>query len=167
MASKLKKLNEIFKPHNKLTWEFPKEEKGEDESNTTRVDIYYFNINDNQNDNQNDDTEKILLYSNNDDNTSVTETNSTNILNSGIEKKIYLSIGTPDNPKFKKLKYIGEEPEKGKSNIENIIHYLIARDLVKNDGEKKELMKLPKYKKSMKLFESIYKNRTLVRPPTN
>ena len=150
-------LNDKFKYHNKSkpTWDLEKEFK------ESPVGIYYFNLNDN--------TEQILFYGAykaDDSNTSVAEGDRLEIIKNGIVNNVYLSTG--EEPLvYKKLKYIGKEPEDSKSNIENIFHYLIARDIVKDDNEKKELMKLPKYKESIKKFESIYKNRTLDRPSTN
>lgn len=157
MTLQLKKLNDKFKYHNKSkpTWDL------ETKFKESPVGIYYFNLNDN--------TEQILFYGAykaDDSNTSVAEGDRLEIIKNGIVNNVYLSTG--EEPfVYRKLIYIGEEPDNSKSNIENIIHYLIARDLVKDDNEKKELMKLPKYKNSMKKFESIYKNRTLDRPSTN
>ena len=144
MASKLNKLNEIFKHHKEGTWELT------GESEKTPANIYYFNPT---------SESKLLLYS--DVNHTAFETIEK------IEDNVYLSSGK-EPFSYGKLIYNGDKSDKkDKSNIENIIHYLIARDIVKGDTDKEAEVKgkVTNYNESMDKFKRIYgEEKTLFSP---
>ena len=153
MTLQLKKLNEKFKYHkcgddSECVWTLAEKSKKESDN------FYYFN--------PIDEPGPLFYYKGKGKQKKPSP---------NINKNIYLFNGDNGNPSYRKLKYHKKGLGRGNPNrmfptsITNIIHYLIARDILKDKNEVKSFKNIdPKFENSMKKFKRIYgkTNKTLI-----